>query len=290
MHTASATLKSATLKLTRFEHTDVALSFALVAAFTASSGWPRSRTLLLILLAVVGARTAALAFRGAIGRRDDPEAPPIAEQGPSASGALWAVVGAAAAAYFLAAALLNRLCLLLSPLALVALIGCVYARRLTVWGHWIVGFCVGLAPVGAWIAIVARLDPAALILGAAAGLWTAGFDIVHACRTVEFHRAGRFLSLPARWGASKALVAAAGSHLAAVWLLALFGEVAGLGWLYLLGVVVLIPPLYLAHRLVRPEQPSTISTVSIFANGALNIALLLFAAADAIFVTGRIHI
>jgi len=282
------------LQAIRFEHTVFALPFALAATFVASSGWPQGLTLLWILVAMVGARTAAMAFNRIADLDYDRQNPRTADRA-LVTGALtlrqvWALLLAAAAAYFLAAAMLNPLCLALSPFALAALLGYSYTKRFTVWTHWMLGFCLGLAPVGAWMAVLERIDLAPLILGAAVTFWTAGFDIIYACQDIDFDRTHRLFSLPAKWGARKALVVSAWNHLLTVWLLALFGQAAGLGWLYLLGVVLLIPVLFWEHHVVRPDDLSRAEAASFFANGVFSIVLFLFAAADVILISTRMRV
>jgi 4-hydroxybenzoate polyprenyltransferase len=282
------------LKAIRFDHTVFALPFALTAAFVASYGWPRGRTLTWILVAMVAARIAALAFDRIASLRSSRKAARTPERAPVTGDTntrwLWALLLIAAATYFLAAAMLNRLCLVLSPLALALLLGYSYTKRLTVWTHWILGLCLGLAPVGAWIAVRARIDLPPLLLGAAVTFWAAGFDIIHACRTVRVDRANKLLSLPARWGARKALVFAAANHLITVWLLALFGQAAGLSWLYLLGVVVLVPALFWQHRMARPDNLPRMLGASFAANALFSVLLFLFTAADVILITSKMRI
>jgi len=276
------------LKATCFEHILVASSFALTASFVASYGWPRVRTLCWILLAVAGAWTAAAAFKRITGRGCDRKNPCAA--GRASTRALWIVLLLAAAAYFLAAAMLNRLCLSLSPFALAVLLFYSYTKRWTVWTHWVLGFCLGFAPVGAWIAVRQRVDIPPLILLGAVDFCSAGFDIIRACQDIAFDRAHKLFSLPARWGARRALLLAAANHAIAVWLLALFGVIADMGWLYLLGVVLLVPVLFWAHRLVRPDDLSRVETASFLANGVFSVILFLFAAADVILIGSRTRI
>ena len=282
------------LKAIRFEHSVFALPFALTSAVVASHGWPRIATLGWILVAIVGARTAAVAFNRIADLDYDRKNPRAAGRalvtGPLTPRAFWIVLAVAAAAYFLAAAMLGPLCLLLSPFALAALLGYSYAKRFTVGTHWILGFCLGLAPVGAWIGVRGEIALAPVILGAAAALWTAGFDIIYACQDIAFAREHRLFSLPARWGARRALLVAASSHVAAVWLLVLFGHVTDLGWLYLLGVVLLVPALFWGHRMIRPDDLSRVEAASFFANGMFSVIFFLFAAADVILISSRMRI
>jgi 4-hydroxybenzoate polyprenyltransferase len=243
---------------------------------------------------MVGARTAAMAFNR-IADLDYDRLNPRTRDRALVTGALtprqlWAALAGAAAAYFLAAAMLNRLALALSPLALAVLLGYSYTKRFTVWTHWILGFCLGMAPVGAWIAVRGRIDLPPLILGTAVTAWTAGFDIIYACQDIRFDREQGLFSLPARWGARSALVVSTANHVLTVWLLALFGQLARLGYLYFLGVVVLIPVLWYEHHVVRPDDLSRAETASFVANGLFSIVLFLFAAADVILISSSIRI
>jgi len=280
------------LKTIRFEHTVFALPFALTSAFVASRGWPRPWTLLWILAAMVGARTAAMAFNRIADLPYDRANPRTARRalvtGELKTRQLWALLLASAALYFLAAGLLNLLVLALSPFALAALFGYSYTKRFTVWTHWILGLCLGLAPVGAWIAVTARLDLPPVILGLAVAVWTAGFDIIYACQDIEFDREHHLFSLPARWDARRALVVSTANHVVAFWLLALFGQLSRLGALYLAGVVLLIPVAWYEHHAVRPDDLSRAEIASFFANGLFSVALSLFAAADVILLSSRL--
>jgi 4-hydroxybenzoate polyprenyltransferase len=274
------------LKAIRFEHTAFALPFALTAAVVAAAGWPRAWSLGWILVAMVGARTAAMAGNRLADEDYDRRNPRTATRalvtGALTRRHLWIALLASAAAYFLAAGMLNWLCLALSPFALAVLLGYSFTKRFTVATHWILGFALGLAPAGAWLAIRGRIELAPLLLTAAVTTWTAGFDIIYACQDIAFDRQHGLFSLPARWGARRALVIAALNHAFTVWFLVLFGHYAHLGWLYLLGVVLLIPVLWYEHHVVRPDDLSRAELASFVANGLFSIVLFLFAAADVI--------
>jgi len=282
------------LKTVRFEHTAFALPFALASAFVASNGWPRGWVLLWILVAMVGARTTAMAFNRIADLHYDRANPRTADRalvtGALRARQLWVALLCSSAAYFLAAGMLNRLTLALSPFALAALLGYSYTKRFTVWTHWILGLCLGLAPVGTWIAVRGRLDLPPIILGLAVTVWTAGFDIIYACQDVEFDRAHKLFSIPARWGVRRALVISTANHFATFWLLALFGQVAQLGWLYFAGVVLLIPVIWWEHHVVRPTDLSRAEIASFLANGIFSIVLFLFAAADVVYISSRMRI
>lgn len=274
------------LKAIRFEHTVFALPFALTSAFVASGGWPAAGKLVWILAAMVGARTAAMAFNRIADLPYD-RANPRTQDRALVTGTLrrrdlWQLLVGSVALYFLAAALLNRLALALSPLALAALLGYSYTKRFTIWTHWILGFCLGLAPVGAWIGVTGSIAFPPVVLGLAVTSWTAGFDIIYACQDVEFDRRQGLFSLPARWGTRRALVVSTANHLATFWLLAWFGQMAQVGWLYYAGLVLLIPVIWHQHRMVRPDDLSRAEVASFLANGVFSVAFLLFAVADVI--------
>jgi 4-hydroxybenzoate polyprenyltransferase len=282
------------LKAIRFEHTAFALPFALMSAFVAAMGWPRPWLLLWILVAMVGARTAAMAFNRLADLPYD-RRNPRTEGRALVTGALrtrqlWLVLISAAAVYFLAAGMLNRLALTLSPFALALLLGYSYTKRFTVWTHWMLGCCLGLAPIGAWVAVLGRIDLPPIILCLAVTTWTAGFDIIYACQDVEFDRKHKLFSLPARWGAKHALIVSTANHVVTFWLLALFGEVAHLGALYFAGVILLIPVIWYEHHIVRPDDVSRAEIASFFANGVFSIVLFLFAAADVVYISSRMPI
>jgi len=278
----------------RFEQTAFALPFALIAAFVASDGWPRARTVGWILVAMVGARTAAMAFNRLADLDFDRRNPRTRKRalvtGDLSTRGLWLTLAVAAGAFFFAAGMLNPLCLKLAPLALALVLGYSYTKRFTVWTHWILGACLGVAPVGAWIAVRGAVDLAPLILGAAVTTWTAGFDIIYACQDVAFDRKERLFSIPARWGTRYALVISAANHVVTIWLLALFGEQATLGWLYYAGVVALVPVLWWEHRIVKPDDLSRAELASFVASGIFSIVLFLFAAMDVILISSRLRI
>jgi 4-hydroxybenzoate polyprenyltransferase len=164
-----------------------------------------------------------------------------------------------------------------------------YRRRLNGWVHWVVGLGLGLAPVGVWAAARGGVGMAPVLLGGALLFWAAGFDLMAACADIATDREQGVFTVPARWGARKAAVMSSGSHLVAFWLLAIFGEVAGLGWLYLSGVILLVPVVYVMHRMGAPETAGQRKIAWLPAAAVLGVVLLLFAAADVIVVGSRMR-
>ena len=164
-----------------------------------------------------------------------------------------------------------------------------YRRRLNGWVHWVVGLGLALAPVGVWAAARGGVGMAPVLLGGALLFWAAGFDLMAACADIATDREQGVFTVPARWGARKAVVMSSGSHLVAFWLLAIFGEVAGLGWLYLSGVILLVPVVYVMHRLGAPESEGQRKVAWFAAAAVLGVVLLLFAAADVIVLGSRMR-
>jgi 4-hydroxybenzoate polyprenyltransferase len=272
------------LSLVVFAHTVFALPFALLSAVLATRGVPPARTLLWILVAMVGARSAAMSFNRIVDRRIDARNPRTARREIPAgvvSPAAAAVFCAASAALFVvAAAQLNPLCLALSPVALAIVLGYSYAKRYTAFAHLLLGLALALAPVGAWAAVTGGFALPPVLLGFAVLFWVAGFDVIYSLQDEEFDRANGLRSIPARFGAARALQIARLFHGATLVLLyAVFLAVDG-GWLFGAGVVVAGLFLVRQHRLVSPGDLSRVNAAFFTANGWLSVAVFLLGAAD----------
>jgi 4-hydroxybenzoate polyprenyltransferase len=272
------------LSLVVFAHTVFALPFALLSAVLAANGMPEGRTLLWILVAMVGARSAAMSFNRIVDRHIDAKNPRTARREIPAG-----VVSPAAAALFcvgsavlllVAAAQLNRLCLLLSPVALAVVLGYSYAKRFTALAHLFLGLALAIAPVGAWIAVTGAFALPPVLLGLAVLFWVAGFDVLYSLQDEEFDRAHGLRSIPARFGAPRALQIARLFHGATLVLLyAVFLAVDG-GWLFGAAVVVAGGFLVRQHRLVSPGDLSRVNAAFFTANGWLSVAVFVLGAAD----------
>jgi 4-hydroxybenzoate polyprenyltransferase len=272
------------LSLVVFAHTVFALPFALLSAVLASGGVPGGRTLLWILVAMVGARSAAMSFNRVVDRHIDARNPRTARReipagvvSPAAA-ALFCV--ASAALFVLASAQLNRLCLLLSPVALAIVLGYSYGKRVTPFAHLLLGLSLAIAPVGAWVAVTGAFALPPILLGFAVLFWVAGFDVIYSLQDEEFDRAEGLRSIPARFGARRALRIARLFHASTLVLFyAVFLAVSG-GWL--LGAAVVVAGLFLVrqHRLVSPGDLSRVDAAFFTANGWLSIAFLVLGAAD----------
>ena len=269
-----------TAEMIKFEHSVFALPFALLGAMLAARGWPAGRQLFWIVLAMVGARSAAMSFNRLIDRRIDAANPRTATRAlprGALSVAFVSVFAAASSAVLvLAAYQLNPLAFELSPIALAVLFVYSYTKRFTIWSHLVLGFCLGMAPAAAWIAVRGSLDPGILLLSAAVTLWTAGFDILYACQDVAFDRTAGLHSVPQRWGVRRALQLSAALHMVMMLLLVWLAWVAGLGWISATGLMVSGALLIYEHRLVKPDDLSRLNAAFFNTNGWIGILLLLF--------------
>lgn len=274
----------------KFEHTIFALPFALISALLAahSAGLahslPTAHMWLWILAAMVGARSAAMAFNRIVDARFDAQNPRTAARAIPAGVLTTAQVAAftagAVALFELAAYELNPLCFLLSPLALAAILGYSYTKRFTALSHLALGASIGIAPVGAWIAVTGRIEPIPLILGASVTLWIGGFDIIYALQDLEFDRSAGLRSLPVRIGAARALAVSRAMHALLLGCLAAVGFLAGLHWIYYAGMVIVALLIAYEHTLVSPDDLSRVNLAFFTLNGWVSICLLGFVALD----------
>ena len=272
------------LSLVVFAHTVFALPFALLSAVLAAGGVPSLRTLGWILAAMVGARSAAMSFNRIVDRHIAARNPRTARREIPAgvvSPAAAAIFCAGSAALFVvAAAQLNRLCLWLSPVALAVVLGYSYAKRVTAAAHLVLGLSLAIAPVGAWVAVTGAFALPPVLLGLAVLFWVAGFDVIYSLQDLDFDRREGLRSIPARFGAARALQIARLFHGATLVLLyAVFLSVHG-GWLFGAAVVVAGGFLVRQHRLVSPADLSRVDAAFFTANGWLSVAVLVLGAAD----------
>jgi 4-hydroxybenzoate polyprenyltransferase len=233
---------------------------------------------------MVAARSSAMAVNRLADLRYDRENPRTASW-PLAAGllsvrAMWAFAVSCGLLLVFAAAMLNRLALFLSPLALLIVWGYSYAKRFTSLCHFLLGLSLAVAPVGAWVAVRAEIGFPALVLGLAVLLWTAGFDIIYATQDIHFDRAQRLPSAPCRLGVTGALLLSAGVHAAAFALLIWFMVLARLGSTFLLGLAVAAVMLVYQHAIVRPTDLSRVNAAFFTANGVVSVALFVFGALD----------
>lgn len=268
-----------TLEMIKIEHTLFALPFAFLGAVLAANGLPSLVQLFWIIVSMVGARSAAMAFNRLADRSYDARNPRTSTRALPAGllsvGFVWAFTIVSAGVFFVAAAMLNRLTLILAPIALASVLLYSFTKRWTLLSHVVLGWCLSIAPTGAWIAVRGEIgSPVPLLLSLVVLLWTAGFDVLYACQDYEFDRREGLRSIPARVGISRALWIArflhAGAFLALVWLYL----VTKLGPIALLGVVATAGLLLYQHRLVRANDLSRLNAAFFTTNAFVSIILL----------------
>jgi 4-hydroxybenzoate polyprenyltransferase len=274
------------LEMIKFEHTLFALPFAFLGMLLAAEGWPSWRTVLWIVAAMVGARSAAMGFNRLVDRRIDAANPRTATRalpaGLVSPAAVTLFVLASSALLVVAAWQLNPLALALSPVALGILFLYSYTKRFTWASHLVLGLSLAGAPLGAWIAIRGDVTPTPCVLAAAVLLWVAGFDVLYALQDVDFDRKSGLFSIPARFGVVPALAISAALHALMLGLLALLPRMypPGLGagfWIGWTGCVLLIA---YQHWIVRPGDLSRLNAAFFTANGALSLWLFATTAFD----------
>ncbi len=276
-----------TLDMIRFEHSVFALPFALIGALLAAGGLPSGRSLLWIVVAMVAARSAAMAFNRIADRSID-ALNPRTRLRPLQTGRLslrfaWIFTIVAAMVFFVAARELNRLSFLLSPWVLAVLLTYSWTKHFTTWSHIVLGFCLGMAPVGAWIAVRGSIEWEPFLLCAAVTLWTAGFDIIYACQDVEFDRQYGLHSLPRAIGIRGALAVSSLLHLIMLGLLVILALVFHLGIVTYAGIVLVGILLIYEHLLVKPNDLSRVDAAFFTVNGFIGILLLVAVSTDVLW-------
>ncbi len=268
----------------KWEHSVFALPFALCGAMLAAGGIPSLHQLVWIVVAMVAARSAAMAFNrwadaaiDAANPRTSTRALPAGHLSPAF---VITFVVVSSALFILAASQLNRLTLVLAPVALGVLLLYSYTKRVTRWSHLVLGFALGIAPAAAWIAVRGSLDPRILLLTAAVTFWVAGFDVLYACQDFEFDRQAGLHSIPRYLGIPRALWVARGFHLTMVCLLVALLIVFGMGRLAAGGIAVVILLLVYEHSLVRANDLSKMNAAFFTMNGVISVLFFLFVAGD----------
>lgn len=268
-----------TLEMIKIEHTLFALPFAFLGAVLAANGLPGPWQILWIILAMVGARSTAMAFNRLADRHIDARNPRTASRalpaGMLSAGFVWVFTIAASALFLVAAAMLNRLTLILAPVALASVLLYSFTKRFTQFSHIVLGWCLSIAPTGAWIAVRGEIgSPVPLLLSLVVLLWTAGFDILYACQDYDFDRREGLRSIPARFGIARALWIARGLHAAAFLALVWLYLVTGLGPLALAGVIATGALLVYQHRLVRADDLQRLNAAFFTTNAFVSVILL----------------
>jgi 4-hydroxybenzoate polyprenyltransferase len=273
-----------TLEMIKWEHSVFVLPFALCGAMLAAGGWPGGRLLVWIIVAMVSARSSAMAFNRLADASIDAANPRTRTRAlPSATltpAFVATFVFVSSVVFLWAASQLNRLALWLSPVALGIILAYSYTKRFTRWSHLILGFAMGIAPSAAWIAVRGSLDPRILLLTAAVTFWGGGFDVLYACQDYDFDREAGLHSVPRHFGIRAALWIARLFHLLMLVFLVSMVVAFGLGWLAIAGVAVVALLLLYEHSLVSPTDLSKLNAAFFTMNGVISLVFFFFIASD----------
>ena len=268
----------------KFEHTVFALPFAIMSAFIASEGIPPLPKLGWILVAMVGARSCAMAFNRLADADIDSENPRTAMRaipaGLITKAAVWVFTLVSAGLLVIAAWRLNPLAFALSPVALAVIMLYSYTKRFTSLSHFWLGLALSISPVGAWIAVKGQFDWTPIVLCCVVLLWTAGFDIIYACQDVNFDRKHGLHSIPARIGIRWALWLSSSLHVLAVLLLIGIPLLTELGLFYYIGVGIVVCIFIYEHAIVKPNDLSRVNLAFFTLNGTISLVLMALSITD----------
>ncbi|MBT2406815.1 MULTISPECIES: menaquinone biosynthesis prenyltransferase MqnP [unclassified Streptomyces] len=275
------------LRLVMIEHSVFALPFAYIASLTAMfrfDGNVHWGKLLLVTACMVGLRTFAMAANRIIDREIDARNPRTAGRelvtGAVSVRSAWTGAGIALAVFLGSAALLNPLCLLLAPLAVVPMVVYPYGKRFTNFPHAILGLAQAIGPIGAWMAVTGEWSWDAVILGLAVGVWIGGFDLIFGSQDVAADRAEGVKSVPARFGVAAALWGARAAHVVTTALLAWYALAADAGALFWFGLLIVVAAFLYEHTIVKPNDLSRLNRAFFTVNGFIGIALFACAVLD----------
>jgi 4-hydroxybenzoate polyprenyltransferase len=272
------------LDMIKFEHTVFALPFAFIGALLAGKGLPPVRQSTWIAVAMVGARSAAMAFNRIADLQYDRLNPRTSgralPQGNLSVQFALVFTLVMSSIFVFAAWELNTICFYLSFPMLAILLLYSYTKRFTALSHIVLGFAIGCAPLAAWLAIRGEFGWPPVLLSAAVMFWVAGFDLIYALQDVEFDRKAKLFSLPSKFGIAPALRLSTLFHVATVLLLIATGILTNLGWIAYAGIAIVSGILYWEHRLVTPQDLSRINVAFFNLNGYVSVLLLLTFAGD----------
>jgi 4-hydroxybenzoate polyprenyltransferase len=272
------------LRMIKIAHSVFALPFAIISALVAAHGLPHWRVLFWIIVAMISARSCAMAFNRLVDYKFDALNPRTKN---------WALPRGLVSIHFVvlfivfssivfifSAFQLNELAFLLSPVALSVIFLYSFTKRFTALSHWFIGLALGVAPAGAWVAVRGSLEFLPLWLSAAILFWTAGFDLIYSCQDAEFDRMQQLHSIPSKFGIPAALKLSRICHTITVVLLIVFGSQANLGRWYFAGVAVVTVLLIYEHTLVAPDDLSRVNEAFFTVNGLISVLLLIFYSLD----------
>lgn len=272
----------------KIQHTIFALPFAVISAFLAAEGVPEIRSLVWIFIAMVSARSAAMAFNRIVDAQFD-KANPRTQNRALPSGKVlpkqyWIFLVLSSIIFVIASGMLNQLALMLSPIALAIVFFYSFTKRFTSLSHFFLGIALSVAPVGAWVAIKEEISLASLVLGAAVVFWLIGFDIIYSCQDVDADQISGLHSIPAKFGVRNALRLAAVSHAIMIFFLLGLLFLPLLGKLYLMGVIAVAGLLIYEHSLVKWNDLSKVNIAFFNVNGWIGAGLMATVVVDCVWL------
>lgn len=265
-------------ELVMFSHTLFSLPFAVISMVWAAEGLPSLRVMLWALVALIGARNGANAFNRVVDRVFDAENPRTAHRHlpqrllDAKEVLLFVVINYAI--FIFAAAMLNPLCFILSPVAIFLISSYSYTKRFTYVCHLYLGFTIASAPIGAWFAVTGQFAFTPFILGTIVMLWIAGFDIIYGSQDIDFDRSHGLWSIPSAFGLKNGLRIAAGLHFIMVLLLIALIPIRHLGWIYILGIILAILLLMTEHKIIKPANRKRMNVASYNLNQVISMIIL----------------
>jgi 4-hydroxybenzoate polyprenyltransferase len=280
-----------TLEMIKWQHSIFVLPFALIAAVLAAQGLPSFAKLAWIIVCMVTARSAAMAFNRWADADLDASNPRTAGRaipaGLLSRNFVAAFVAIMSVLFIVAAAQLNRAALVLSPLALAIIFFYSYTKRFTRWSHLFLGLAMGTAPAAAWIAVRGTLDARILVLTAAVLFWGAGFDVLYSCQDMEHDRLMRLNSIPSAMGIEGAFWLSRTMHLLMIVMLIWLGRIFSLGWIAWSGIAMVALLLLCEHLIVSPRDMRRLNAAFFTMNGVIAVLFFFFVAADLLLNRSR---
>lgn len=281
------------LEMIKFEHTVFALPFAFLGAVLGSmlinGGWPPLLDWVWITLAMIGARSAAMSLNRVIDVKIDKENPRTAERAIPAGllsiSETLLFIAVSFVVLIFAAFQLNMLAVYLLPLAVFFLVFYSYTKRFTWACHLFLGITIGLAPLGGWVAVTGTITWEALVLFAGVALWIAGFDVIYATQDAEYDRKVNLHSIPSRFGISRALRFARSFHIVSFLAMITLAVITPLGWIYIIGTLIVGAVMVYEHSLVSPHDLSKVNVAFFTMNGIISLLMLTFTLGDLIVLT-----
>lgn len=282
------------LKMIKFEHSVFALPFALMSAFLTEKKLPSIEKLILIIIAMVAARSAAMAFNRFTDLPFDKLNPRtsnwILPQNELSITFVKAFTMISIAIFIMSTYMLNKICFMLSPIALFIILSYSYSKRFTYLTHFHLGLSLSIAPIGAWLAIIEKCNLTPILIAISVILWVAGFDILYATQDIEFDKKYNLKSIPARYGIKNALILSSLCHAIMMLPLILIYFIANMGIFYLAGLLISAIFLTYQHCIISTDNLSRLNQAFFTFNGLLSISIFLFTTLDIYYTKNILYI